>query len=70
MLLPHEPPLAPLPYHRGSSCAPKLTAEEVYEIRDLLAGGKLLQKDIARRYGVSDPTITYIKNRVTWAKLQ
>ncbi len=44
----------------------KLTDEKVREIRVLFASGSILQKDLAERYGVARPIISYIINRKRW----
>lgn len=44
----------------------KLTKEEVLQIRDLLKSKALLNKEIAKLYGVHRSTILHIKKRFTW----
>jgi len=46
----------------------RLTKESVYKIRELLAEGRLYQWEIARIYGVSQTSISYIKLGRTWAE--
>lgn len=47
----------------------KLTGDEVLAIRLELAAGST-SKSLARRYGVSAPTISDIKRRTTWVHLE
>ena len=55
--------------HRGErNHRAKLKNEQVEEIRVLLAEG-VVQRTIARRYGVSPATICLIKKGVNWAKV-
>ena len=44
----------------------KLSYDDVAKIRALLVEGKLLQQDIARRFGVRPPTISRIKTGKRW----
>ncbi len=46
----------------------KITQEDVYAIRQLLADG-VTHKSIASQYGVTESTISAIARRVTWAYL-
>ena len=46
-----------------------LTAQQVQEIRGLLATPSLTQREIARRYGVSRTTILCVAHGYTWAWL-
>ena len=46
-----------------------LTAQQVQEIRALLATPGLTQREIARRYGVSRTTILCVAHGYTWAWL-
>ena len=48
----------------------KLTQHNVHEIRTLLKEGRLLHKEIGRRFGVTRSTIGAIKNRVRWSSLE
>lgn len=50
----------------GSS---KLTKEEVLDIRDLYATGEWTQQELADEFGVSNPAISYLLSRRTWAWL-
>ena len=43
----------------------KLSESDVREVRRLKAGG-MSQKDIAKRFNISNGTITHIKTRSTW----
>ena len=47
------------------SGASKLTEESVREIRMEIARGES-QRALAKRFGVSPPQISYIKNGLTW----
>lgn len=44
----------------------KLTLADVREIRFLINQGDMPYRDIAKKYGVSAPTITDIKNEKSW----
>jgi transposase-like protein len=46
----------------------KLSSQDVIDIRTLLAAG-VKAAELARRYGVSDQTISNIKHGVTWKRL-
>lgn len=55
---------------RGEFCvSAKLTEKQVQEIRELLAGGKYYQWEIAQMYDVAGSTITRIKHDNTWKHL-
>lgn len=56
------------PENRSRSGNPKLTPEQVEEIRALLAEGQMQQKEIAKQFSVSTGTVFNIKNGVTWKK--
>lgn len=43
----------------------KLTPEDVSEIRSLIIKG-IMQKDIAKKFGVTNGTISSINQRITW----
>lgn len=45
----------------------KLTETQIYEIRNL--SGKMKQLDIAKKFNVSSPTISYIINKKIWQHL-
>jgi len=45
----------------------KLTEQDVLTVRQLLSEGNLWQKEIGRLFGVSAPTISYIKSKKTWS---
>lgn len=47
----------------------KLTEAKVREIRQLYATGETSQRKLARRYGVGQPCIKDIVNKVTWSWL-
>lgn len=47
----------------------KLLLKDVYLIRQLLAKGKLLQREIAAFFEVSEQTINDIKNGYTWTHI-
>lgn len=47
----------------------KLTNKDIPVIRRLLAEGKLLQKEIAKRFRVTQTTISYIKRGKNWAHI-
>jgi len=52
---------------RGSRCKrSSLTDETVSEIRRLYAGGGILQRELAARFGVSQPMVGYIVRRTWW----
>jgi DNA invertase Pin-like site-specific DNA recombinase len=51
--------------HLGVQTTPKLTEEQVGEMRELRARGLTL-REIAERYGVSISTTCNIVNRKTW----
>jgi len=44
----------------------KLTAKQVMEIRELYATGKYLQKDLAKKYGMSKEGMRAICRRINW----
>ena len=46
----------------------RLTADQVLAIRDL--DGTMLQRDIARLFGIGQMTVSCIVRRVTWAHLE
>ena len=48
---------------------PKLTDDQVIEIRQLLAQGLAKQQELADRFQVSQPTISDIRRRRTWTHL-
>ena len=48
----------------------KLTEQQVIEIRTRYANGGITHTQIAKEYGVSRQTISYIISRHTWAYLQ
>lgn len=48
---------------------PILTAEQVLDIRARAARGERT-KDLARMFGVSQPTISAVKHRINWAHLE
>jgi hypothetical protein len=45
----------------------KLTLEKVIRIREEYAKGGVTQRDIAVKYGISQPTVSEIVNRRKWA---
>ena len=47
----------------------KLINSQVQEIRKLLELGHMLQKDIAKQFGVSDNTISFIKSGKIWSHI-
>ena len=47
----------------------KLTPDQAREIRRLLAEQPVSYATLARRYGVSEPTISHIANAQTWRHL-
>jgi hypothetical protein len=51
----------------GKRLGAKLTPDKVREIRVLKAEGKMLQKDIAARFGVSDSVVHDIMTGSTWS---
>lgn len=55
--------------HGERSSDHKLTEDQVRTIRALLAEGKMLQRDIAQQYGVSQAAISQILIRKTWKRL-
>ena len=48
----------------------RLTVEQVRAIRAEYATGKVLQKDLARKYGVTRVNISYILRRRTWRNVK
>lgn len=48
----------------------KLTGPIVREIRQLYATGKWTQKELGRKFGVNQPTISTIIRRKTWAHVE
>lgn len=50
----------------GTHNRAKLTSEEVDEIRDLYAQGYMLQKELAREFGISQPEVSRIVNKKRW----
>lgn len=46
----------------------KLTNKQVARIRFLLKHTEMFQRDIAKKYGVSQPTISLINQGLTWTK--
>ena len=48
----------------------KLTAEQVRAIREEYAAGKITQKILAWKYGVTRRNISYILNRHTWKSVR
>lgn len=52
---------------RGEKCySAKLTWAKVKKIRAEYATGKYLQRELAKKYKVSETTISYIVNNITW----
>lgn len=52
--------------NRGERCGnSKLTSDQVLEIRDLASSG-VMQRELARSYAVSEPTISLILKRERW----
>jgi predicted XRE-type DNA-binding protein len=47
----------------------KLTEDQVGEIRALYATGRVLQRDIAERFGISLPNVSVIVNRKSWTHI-
>ena len=47
----------------------KLTPEKVQEIRDAIARGEKSLRGIAREYDVKHPTITNIRDGITWSQV-
>lgn len=47
----------------------KLTEENVMEIKDLLLDGKLKDKEIANKFGISRTVVTRISNGTRWANI-
>ena len=48
----------------------KLTNAEVREIRQFIQQGEMTQKEIAVKFGISEMTISRIKNGSRWAQVQ
>lgn len=46
---------------------PKLTEEQVRDIRRLYSAGKLMQREIAQQYGISRSNVSLIVNRKAWS---
>lgn len=56
---------------RGSNnAAAKLSEDDVREVRRLYAAGNASQRELARRFGVSQPAIRYAINGSTWGHIQ
>jgi len=56
--------------HRGeANGGSRLTSDEVLGIRELLAAGERLQRDIADEFGVDPRTVSQIKTGVNWGWL-
>ena len=56
---------------KGSSCSwSKLTEHDVLKIRRLYKTGKFYQRELAKKYSVSRPTIGLIVNKVNWCYLK
>ncbi len=53
-------------YVPKKAARPKLTASEVNEIRELWAGQRWSQQEIADRFGVCQPQISKIVNGIQW----
>lgn len=52
--------------HKGRSGTAKVTREIALEIRKQYASRKYDQKALAKRFGISQPTVSDIVNYVTW----
>lgn len=54
---------------RAGRCRKKLTEQKVLKIRELFATGQYSQRELARRFGVTEQPIGFIVNRKTWTHI-
>lgn len=57
------------PGHGIAQPSAKVTDDDVREIRRLASTG-MMQKEIGRRFGIAQPTVSGIVRRVTWAHIE